>query len=75
VRSEYLGDARRCYRNKCGDNEVVRKQKVLERTSLPTFLTLLNNTVSVALFNYGKLRTLVFLIVSVVHIDGVGRCL
>jgi hypothetical protein len=30
------------------------KQEVLERTNLPTFLTLFNNTVSVALFNYGK---------------------
>jgi ABC-type maltose transport system permease subunit len=30
-------------------------KQVLERTDSPTFLTLLNNTVLVALFNYSKL--------------------
>jgi hypothetical protein len=33
--------------------------KVLEITKSPTFLTLFNNAVSAALFNYSKLYTLV----------------
>jgi hypothetical protein len=34
-------------------------KNVLERTNSPAFLTLLNSTMSAALFKYGKLRALV----------------
>jgi hypothetical protein len=40
------------------------KQEDLQRTISPTFLTPFNNTASVALFNYGKLRELAFITVS-----------
>jgi hypothetical protein len=34
------------------------KKEVLERTKLPNFMGLFNNTTPVALFNYRKLHTL-----------------
>jgi hypothetical protein len=37
-------------------------QEVLERTNPSTFLTLFNNTLLVALFNYSKLCTLVSMV-------------
>jgi hypothetical protein len=38
--------------------------KVLERSKSPNFLTLFNNTASVALFNYIKLHTLFSMVTS-----------
>jgi hypothetical protein len=39
-----------------------------------TFLTLFNNTVSVALFNYSKLHTIVFMVISPTIVSEVKKC-
>lgn len=48
-------------------------QRILERTNSPTFLTVFNNTVSVALFNYTKLRTLVFMVLLLAMVSVVRQ--
>jgi hypothetical protein len=38
---------------------IIKATRSSERTNLPAFLTLFNIAVSIALFNYGKLHTMV----------------
>jgi hypothetical protein len=46
------------------DFMTLKEQEVLERTKSPTSLTLFNNTVKVALFNYSKPHVLAYMFTS-----------
>jgi hypothetical protein len=45
---------------------VREKKEALQRTNSPTFLTLFNNTTSVALFTHVNLRTLVSMVALII---------
>jgi hypothetical protein len=51
------------------------KQDVLEKTIWPIFLAVFKNTVSVALFNYGKIRALVSMVTLLTMVTAIKQCI